>query len=85
MRKGQALQGLGRHREATSTFEAGLQVDPFHFDLRVGLEASQRGVIADLLSGTCRHSYDTLTVVAALRHLSGLLINFWRGRAIDTG
>lgn len=26
-RKGQALQGLGRHREAAATFEAGLQVD----------------------------------------------------------
>jgi hypothetical protein len=25
-RKGQALQGLGRHREAAATFEAGLQV-----------------------------------------------------------
>lgn len=25
-RKGQALQGLGRHREAAATFEAGLEV-----------------------------------------------------------
>lgn len=27
------------------------QVDPFHYDLRIGLAAAQQGVLADLLSG----------------------------------
>lgn len=36
-------------------FEAGLAVDPFHFDLRVGLQAAQQGVLADLLSGQRSH------------------------------
>lgn len=49
------IQGLGRHREAAAVFEAGLAVDPFHFDLRAGLQAAQQGVLADLLSGQCPH------------------------------
>ena len=51
VRKGQALVGLGRHREAVLTYEEGLKVDPFNWDLKRGLQEASDGVVKDLLSG----------------------------------
>ena len=51
VRKGGALLGLQRNREAVLTFEEGLEVDPFSWDLKKGLQEAYDGVMKDLLSG----------------------------------
>lgn len=51
LRKGQALIGLGRHREASLTFEKGLELDPWNIDLRKGLESASKKIVEDLMHG----------------------------------
>jgi protein arginine N-methyltransferase 7 len=55
-RKGQALLGLRRHREAAGVFEAGLKADPFNAELKAGLQRAQRGVLRDLQAGRGRET-----------------------------
>ncbi len=40
-------------------FEEGLQVDPFCWDLKAGLEKASQGVFEDLLTGACTWLADT--------------------------
>ena len=54
VRKGRALLGLRRHREAAATFDAGLKLDPFSADLKVGLQEANQGVLRDLQEGEWR-------------------------------
>ena len=51
LRKGQALMGLGRHQEASLAFEEGLRMDPFNWDIKLGLEEAGKLVLKDLLTG----------------------------------
>ena len=51
VKKGGALMGLGRHREAVLAFEEGLQADPFCWELKQGLQEASDGVMKDLLTG----------------------------------
>lgn len=51
VKKGGALMGLGRYREAVLAFEEGLQADPFCWELKKGLQEASDGVMKDLLSG----------------------------------
>ncbi|KAK9815442.1 hypothetical protein WJX72_003717 [[Myrmecia] bisecta] len=50
-RKGAALIGLGRHREAATVLDEGLTLDPFNFDMKLALEEATRGIFKDLLDG----------------------------------
>ncbi|GHP04547.1 hypothetical protein PPROV_000330100 [Pycnococcus provasolii] len=50
-RKGYALNGLKRYREANIAFSEGLKADPFNDEMKRGLEESSRGVLRDLLRG----------------------------------
>ena len=60
MRKGQALLALRRHREAVTTFEAGLELDPFNPDLKLGLQKANQGVLLDLVEGKA-HEHRSIT------------------------
>jgi len=51
LRKGRALLGLGRHREAVATIERGLQLDPLNIDLKLALEEANQRVLQDLAEG----------------------------------
>jgi len=51
IRKGQALQGLSRHREAVNVFNQALKLDPFNLDLKLGLETANQAVLEDLVHG----------------------------------
>ena len=50
-RKGRALMGLGRHREAALTFERGLELDALNPDLKLGLQDANEAVLKDLALG----------------------------------
>eukprot|EP00887_Chlorella_sp_A99_P001822 scaffold19.g1822.t1 len=56
LRKGQALLGMGRHREAVSVFEEGLKYDPFNPDHKLGLQEANEGVLRDLVEGKGRET-----------------------------
>jgi protein arginine N-methyltransferase 7 len=51
LRKGQALQGLLRHREAVNIFNQALKLDPYNIELKLGLESANQAVLADLVEG----------------------------------
>ncbi len=55
MRKGHALLGLSRYREAASVFEEGLAMDPINLDMKLGLEKAQQGILDDLMTGQSTH------------------------------
>ena len=106
VRKGGALLGLRRHREAVRLivlawvhldalsnitsyhdlpelptksharfwctaavqvlcFEEGLQVDPFCWDLKAGLEKASQGVFEDLLTGACTQFAEPFTAACS--------------------
>ena len=50
-RKGSALMGLNRNREALEAFQEGLQYDPFSEEMKRGLEHAQQAVLGDILQG----------------------------------
>jgi type III protein arginine methyltransferase len=54
-RRGRALLGLDRSREAAAAFEEGLKLDPFNVDLKVGLQEANQRVLSDLVEG--RHLF----------------------------
>ena len=51
VRRGEALLGLGRCREAASVFQDGLRHDPFGEDMKAGLEAATQGILDAVLNG----------------------------------
>ncbi|GMH43344.1 hypothetical protein BSKO_11266 [Bryopsis sp. KO-2023] len=63
LRKGSALLGLKRHREASLVFQEGLKVDPFNLDIKQGLDQATNGMLKDLLEGKGR---ETLALPPAL-------------------
>lgn len=50
-RKGKALMGLSRHREAAAAFEAGLQLDAMHAEMKKGLQEANQKMLEDLIDG----------------------------------
>lgn len=52
-RKGEALLGLGRHREAVGVFEEGVRMDPLNPHLKQGLQQANQGLLQDLVQGKC--------------------------------
>ena len=50
-------------------FEEGLQVDPFCWDLKAGLEKASQGVFEDLLTGACTQSAELELVMATAARL----------------
>jgi protein arginine N-methyltransferase 7 len=55
-RKGEALLGLHRHREASAAFDAALRADPLAAAARRGLEAAAAGALRDLAEGRGRET-----------------------------
>jgi protein arginine N-methyltransferase 7 len=55
-RKGEALLGLRRHREASAAFDAALRADPLAAAARRGLEAAAAGTLRDLAEGRGRET-----------------------------
>ena len=51
MRKGRALLGLERHREAAAVFVEALKLDPLNPELRLGLQEAEQAALADLVEG----------------------------------
>lgn len=51
VRKGAALLAMKRPREAAAVFDEGLKMDPFHLDLRSGMQGATQQILADLLQG----------------------------------
>ena len=51
VRKGEALLALRRHREAVSTFEKGLEIDPLNPELKYGLHRANQAVLKDIVEG----------------------------------
>jgi hypothetical protein len=51
VRKGRALLGLQRYREAATAFESGLKLDPLNPGLKLGLQEANQGVLKDLVKG----------------------------------
>ena len=54
-KKGFALLGLERYREASASFNKGLKHDPFNEELKQGLEEAQQAIFADILEGKSLH------------------------------
>ena len=50
-KRGEALIGLGRYREAIPIFQEGLRHDPFAEEMKEGLEAATQGVLDLIVSG----------------------------------
>lgn len=50
-RKGSALLGMNRNREALEAFQEGLQYDPFSEEMKRGMEHAQQAVLGDILQG----------------------------------
>ncbi|KAK9836334.1 hypothetical protein WJX81_006453 [Elliptochloris bilobata] len=55
-RKGLALSGMGRHREAALALEEGLRLDAFDWPLKQALEAATQGIVRDLVEGRGRET-----------------------------
>ena len=68
-RKGTALMGLGRHREAAMVFEKGLSVDAFNPDLKLGLERANQHILQDLSEGKS-HQHRTITYPQSSQRIS---------------
>lgn len=70
-RKGRALLGMGRAREAAAAFSEGLKADPLDPGLKAGLQEAERAVLADLVEGAPRyvrhaaHAVETLPPAVA--------------------
>lgn len=68
-RKGTALMGLGRHREAVMVFEKGLAVDAFQPEIKLGLERANQAVLKDLAEGKS-HEHRTITYPQSSQRIS---------------
>lgn len=68
-RKGSALMGLGRHREAAIVFEKGLSVDALQPELKLGLERANQAVLKDLAQGKS-HEHRTITYPGSSQRIS---------------
>ncbi|KAI8104703.1 hypothetical protein M9434_003256 [Picochlorum sp. BPE23] len=68
-RKGSALMGLGRYREAVGVFEKGLSMDAFNPDLKLGLEKANQAILKDLAEGKSQE-HRTITYSHASQKIS---------------
>lgn len=68
-RKGSALMGLGRYREAAMVFEKGLCVDALQPELKLGLERANQAVLKDLAEGKS-HEHRTITYPESSQRIS---------------
>ncbi|PSC69443.1 arginine methyltransferase [Micractinium conductrix] len=56
LRKGRALMGLGRNREAALALDEGLKYDPLNLDLKHALQQANAAVVKDLAEGKGRET-----------------------------
>lgn len=55
LRKGAALLGLQRPREASLALQEGLKIDPFDVEMKACLQEATQKILAEIMEGASAH------------------------------